>query len=222
MKVLVTGAGGLVGTSLCERLVVRGHEVWGLARGDYPYLRALGVHTVRADLADFARVAPLFKNVGACFHAAAKVAMWGHWRDFLRANVTGTQNVIRACKAHGVPFLVYTSTPSVVFEDQSIERGDESLPFARKSYSNYAHSKALAEGEVLAANGEDLKTLALQAPPGFWAARPQPGSALGGCRPPGATQNSGGRGTTWWTCSLSKTPSMPICRPWKNWKRARP
>ncbi len=162
VKIVVTGAGGLIGTSLCQRLVTEGHEVWGLARGDYPHLRALGVHTVRADLADFAGMASSFAGAGACFHVAAKVAMWGRWRDFYRANVTGTQNVIRACKDSGVPFLIYTSTPSVVFEDQNIEGGDERLPYARQTYSHYARSKALAEREILAVSGESLRTLALR------------------------------------------------------------
>ncbi len=162
MKVVVTGAGGLVGTALCRRLVELGHSVWGLARGDYPHLRALGVRTCRVDIADGEGLESLFAGARACFHAAAKVAMWGRWRDFYRTNVVGTENVIRACRTHRVPHLIYTSSPSVVFEDSDIEGGDESLPYARKTYSDYARSKALAEQKVLAANREELRTLALR------------------------------------------------------------
>jgi nucleoside-diphosphate-sugar epimerase len=78
--------------------------------------------------------------------------IWGSWKHFHGINTIGTQNVVAACRKHGVPRLVYTSSPSVTF-DGSDQRGiDESAPYPTKWLCHYPHSKALAEQQVLATN----------------------------------------------------------------------
>lgn len=54
---------------------------------------------------------------------------------------------------HGVGRLIYTSSPSVVFDGRDQEGIDESVPYPKRWLCHYAHSKALAEQHVLAANG---------------------------------------------------------------------
>jgi acyl-CoA synthetase (AMP-forming)/AMP-acid ligase II len=54
VRVLVTGGGGFLGGAVVRALLARGDDVVSVARGDYPALRELGVHTVRGDLADTA------------------------------------------------------------------------------------------------------------------------------------------------------------------------
>jgi nucleoside-diphosphate-sugar epimerase len=76
--------------------------------------------------------------------------------------VTGTQNVIAACKKHGVRRLVYTSTPSVVHGGRDVDGANESLPYPEHFEAYYSETKAKAEKAVLGANGPDLATVALR------------------------------------------------------------
>lgn len=56
-------------------------------------------------------------------------------------NVTGTENVIRACQIGKVPKLVYTSSASVVFEGKDLNNVDESAPYAAKPLDYYTLTK---------------------------------------------------------------------------------
>jgi nucleoside-diphosphate-sugar epimerase len=96
------------------------------------------------------------------FHAAAKVGVWGKYSDFFSANVAGTRAVLAGCREHGVRRLVYTSTPSVVYNGRDLSGADESLPLTTRCPSAYPLTKAVAESEVLAAHSPGLSTVALR------------------------------------------------------------
>lgn len=113
MKILVTGGGGFLGQALCRGLVERGHQVLAFNRSHYPELQAMGVGQIRGDLADAQAVLHAVAGVDAVFHNGAKAGAWGSYDSYHQANVVGTDNVIAACRAHGINRLVYTSTPSV-------------------------------------------------------------------------------------------------------------
>ncbi|RZA28456.1 MAG: NAD(P)-dependent oxidoreductase, partial [Lysobacteraceae bacterium] len=113
MKILVTGGGGFLGQALCCGLVERGHQVISFNRGHYPVLAQLGVGQVQGDLADAHALSHAADGVEAIFHNAAKAGAWGSYASYYSANVTGTRNVLAACREHGIGKLVYTSTPSV-------------------------------------------------------------------------------------------------------------
>ena len=162
MNILVTGGGGFVGGYVVERLLQRGYSVRSLGRSPQPQLAAKGVEVVCGDLTDAAVVTAACEGVDAVFHVAARAGVWGSWESYYGPNVIGTRNVVNACRAQGVGRLVYTSTPSVVFNRQAISGGDESLPYGRDWLCHYAHTKAIAEEEALAANGEALKVVALR------------------------------------------------------------
>ena len=83
-------------------------------------------------------------------------------KDYVRANVTGTGNVLAACRAHKIRKLVFTSSPSVTFDGKDQDGVDESAPYPRGFLCPYAETKAAAERLVLAANGPDLATVALR------------------------------------------------------------
>lgn len=162
MKALVTGAGGFLGRAIVERLLARGDEVRGLARGDYPELVALGVEMIRADLADEEAITRASDQCDVVFHVAAKAGVWGRYKSYYDPNVHGAEHVIHACRRTGVPRLVYTSSPSVVFSGGDIAGADESIPYPAHFHSNYSETKALAEQKVLAANDAALRTVALR------------------------------------------------------------
>jgi nucleoside-diphosphate-sugar epimerase len=162
MRVLVTGGGGFLGGAVVRRLLARGDAAVSLTRTAYPWLDELGVEQVQADLTDQAAVTRAAAGCGAVLHVAAKAGVWGRPAEFHATNVVGTRCVIAACRAAGVPKLVFTSTPSVVHAGGPIEGGDESLPYPAHFSADYPRTKAEAERLVLAANGPDLATVALR------------------------------------------------------------
>lgn len=161
-KILVTGAGGFLGRYIVDLLLKNNYQVSGLGRTRHQDLVEQGVEWHAVDLRDYPAVLNAVAGHDAVIHCASKIAMWGDWNEFLAINLIGTQNLLKACKNHGVRKFVYTSTPSVVFGKNSIEGGDESLPYPENSVSRYGRSKALAEKEVLNANDSKFFTCALR------------------------------------------------------------
>ena len=96
------------------------------------------------------------------FHVAAIAGLWGRRRLFWEINVTGTRNVINACRAARVKKLVFTSSPSVVFGEEELCGVDESQPYPDRYLAAYPQTKAEAEQMVLVANAPDLATVALR------------------------------------------------------------
>lgn len=163
MRALVTGGGGFLGLYITEQLVARGDQVRVLCRGHYPRLDELGVECLRGDIRDPAAVKNAVEGMNAVFHTAALPGIWGKWKDYYETNTLGTQHVIESCVRANVPKLIYTSSPSVVFDGSDHLNADESLPYAKTFLCHYPHTKALAEQAVLAANGrEGLATVALR------------------------------------------------------------
>ncbi|NTW98907.1 MAG: NAD-dependent epimerase/dehydratase family protein [Geobacteraceae bacterium] len=162
MRVLVTGGGGFLGGVIVGMLHERGYEVCSFSRGDYPALAALGVQQFRGGLDDREAVIKASAGCDLVFHVAAKAGIWGRYDDFYRANVVGTENVLAACRSNGIGRLVYTSSPSVVFDGSDVEGGDESLPYPDRYEAHYPATKALGERMVLAANSPDLAVTSLR------------------------------------------------------------
>lgn len=162
MIALVTGGGGFLGKAIVHRLLARGDSVRSLSRGHYPKLHALGVVQFQGHLADAAMVNQAVAGCDVVLHVAAKAGIWGPYDDYCATNVTGTENIVTACLTHGVSRLVYTSSPSVVFNGKDQENLDESAPYPDHYDAHYPRTKALAEQRVLAANGPRLATVALR------------------------------------------------------------
>ena len=164
MKILVTGGGGFLGQALCRGLRARGHEVVSFNRGRYDALDALGVAQVQGDLAQRDAVIAAAQGCAAVFHNAAKAGAWGSYHSYHLANVVGTQNVLAACRAHGIGKLVYTSTPSVTHRaTHPVEGGTaDRVPYGEHLKAPYAATKLIAEKTVLAANDAALATVALR------------------------------------------------------------
>jgi len=162
MKAFVTGGGGFVGSAIVRQLLDKGVETAVFCRSYYPHLERLGVRQFQGDLLDSEKLIRFMKGYDTVFHVAAKAGIWGPKHEFQQTNVIGTKNVLGACIANGIHSLVYTSTPSVVFNRRDINGEDESLPYAKRFLCNYASSKAVAEQWVLTHNSEILKTCAIR------------------------------------------------------------
>lgn len=164
MKVLITGATGFLGFQLAHDLTRKGYEVSNFSRSHSRELDQIGVKTIKGDLCNIQDIKKAIATTQfeAIFHVASKVGMWGRWRDFYNINFQGTKNLFdEAAKSSTIKYFIYTSTPSVVFEEKSLINADETIPYAKNSLSLYAKSKILAEQYVLTTNTH-LLTCALR------------------------------------------------------------
>src|SRR5258707_15529140 len=117
MRYLVTGGAGYLGSQLCARLNLHGHDVVILDRVADNQL-AHRFSFARADLRDAQAVAGVFKQCGpfeGVFHIAAMLAhAIKDKRDLVDSNVQGTRNIAEAATQAGTRHLVYTSSNCVV------------------------------------------------------------------------------------------------------------
>lgn len=153
MHALVTGGNGFLGRYIVEQLLARGDQVRSFGRSAQPELKAMGVEIVRGDVRDKEEIFEACRGVDCVFHTAAVAGIGGRWHDFYETNVLGTKNVLTGCRIHAVNRLVYTSSPSVVFQGKDQKGVDESVDYGTdwltKHRCHYSRSKALAEQIVL-------------------------------------------------------------------------
>ncbi len=161
-KILVTGGGGFLGSAIIKRLVKQGVSVASFSRNQHAELTSLNVPQIQGDISDPGAVEQSVRGKDVVFHVAAKPGVWGAYRDYYLPNVVGAQNVIDACLKHGVGRLIYTSSPSVVFDGSNMEGVDETMPYPRRFHSYYPQTKALAEQAVVHASCAELKTIILR------------------------------------------------------------
>ena len=123
-KVIVTGAGGFIGSHLTEKLVEHGATVtafvhynalgtWGWL-DESPYKNDIKV--IAGDITDRDSVQNAVKGNEIIFHLAALIAIPYSYRapaSYVRANIDGTLNILSAAKALGVERVVHTSTSEV-------------------------------------------------------------------------------------------------------------
>ncbi len=162
MKALVTGGGGFIGRHVVDRLLQRGDTVTVFARGAYPEIEARGARLIQGDLQSAGDVSAACTGQDAVFHVAAKAGVWGSFNSYYGPNVTGTRNVIEGCRRQDVSRLVFTSSPSVVFDNRHHRGADESLPYPERFENPYSETKAMAERMVLEADSQTLRTVALR------------------------------------------------------------
>ncbi len=162
MKILVTGGGGFLGGAICRQLLARGDEVIAYQRSSADELGKLGARVIQGDITDYESLKAASKGADAIIHTAAKAGLSVRYEDYFAPNVTGTQNVLDACRSNAICKLVFTSSPSVTHADGDIEGGNESLPYPETYNSPYPETKARSEQMVMAANCADLHTVSLR------------------------------------------------------------
>jgi len=160
--VFITGASGFIGGQLAIRLLEEGRRVRVLSRRPLPHLEQLGAEVVIGDLDNTAQLRHGCHEAGTVFHVAGRVGVWGPAIDFFEVNVHGTKNVIAACRASRVHRLVYTSSPSVVYNGHDLAGVDESAPLCTHAPCAYPTSKAAAERAVSEASNDLLATVSLR------------------------------------------------------------
>jgi len=122
-KVLVTGAGGFIGSHLVEALLEKGADVcafvkyngrndWGML-SDLPAESQKSIEVTAGDIRDPFFVRKAVQGSDYVFHLAALIGIPYSYvapSDYVNVNVQGTLNVLQACRDEKTPRLVHTST----------------------------------------------------------------------------------------------------------------
>src|SRR4051812_6983164 len=174
-RVVVTGAGGFVGSHLVDTLLARGDTVVGIdcftpyydpdaKRQNLEPAQDHGAFTlVEADLRD-ADLMPVLDGVDTIFHQAAQPGVRLSWSDgfgeYASHNVLATQRLLEAARDAEVRRVVYASSPSVYGNQERYPTVETDLP---RPYSPYGVTKLAAEHLCgLYAENWGLHTVALR------------------------------------------------------------
>ncbi|KQS57175.1 NAD-dependent dehydratase [Brevundimonas sp. Leaf363] len=145
-RVLVTGAGGFIGSRLSERLVEAGAHVRALVRYtshggagwlDHSAVRG-EIEVKRGDLADRDSVADAVEGCDVVFHLGALIAIPYSYLapdSYVRTNITGTLNVLQACRQGGTGRLIHTSTSEVYGTAQTVPITEDHPLVGQSPYS---------------------------------------------------------------------------------------
>jgi nucleoside-diphosphate-sugar epimerase len=158
MRVLVTGASGMLGRRTALALHARGDDVTVLQRRP----SGLDVRELLGDVADRELVQRAVRAQDAVVHLAAKVDVVGRWADYERVNVAGTRAVVDACLAGGTGRLVHVSSPSVAHVGRPLVGAGAGPADPAGARGHYARSKAMAERLALEVDGPDLAILVVR------------------------------------------------------------
>jgi len=154
LKVLVTGAAGLIGGEVCARLAARGHAVTAMVRKTREVrgndgVQVEGVQVVSGDITrPLMGLDPAAHQVDLLIHCAANLEFDAPLPTLAAVNVEGTRNALAFAKAAGAGFL-HVSTAYVCGQrDGAIAEGP--VRSGTRFTNNYEASKALAEAAVAA------------------------------------------------------------------------
>ncbi len=155
MKVLVTGANGLLGVNLVRELVRGNIAVKAFVR---PSANLKGLHDVpcqicRGDVTAFEDVDKALQDCDAVVHAASTTSVIPmEFEFFKRINVDSTKNIVQAALRQGNKRIVHISTAAAFGPGTKTNPGTERSAFALHQYkSGYVDSKLMAQEYVLKA-----------------------------------------------------------------------
>ena len=123
---------------------------------------------VLADVCDVEAVTAAAAGCDAVVHGAARVGVLGSREEFRRVNVGGTESVVAACRAAGVPRLVVVSSPSVGYESVPTVGAGAGAPItARPTARGIRSRRPRPRLAALAANDPALAVTAIR-PHAIW------------------------------------------------------
>jgi nucleoside-diphosphate-sugar epimerase/phosphohistidine swiveling domain-containing protein len=156
MNILVTGASGVFGREITERLVRRGHHVRGLSRRP-PKNPCPGVEYVSADIRDLEAVTKAVDGCEVVAHCAWAIEALFDISAERAVNIGGTDNVLSAMERSGARRIVFAGS-STAYGPRPDNRGllTEDTPLRPHPEAGYAVCKAEVETMLSSANVEDV------------------------------------------------------------------
>jgi nucleoside-diphosphate-sugar epimerase len=154
VRVLVTGASGLLGGEVARLLVRQGHDVATFQR------RPSGVDGAidfRGSLTDIAVLREAVQGAEGIIHLAAKVSFTGRAAEFDEVNVEGTRRLLHLARAAGVRDMVFVSSPSVANSGAAIAGLGAEPADPDHAHGDYSRTKAEAELLALAADASEFR-----------------------------------------------------------------
>jgi len=166
MKVLVTGANGLLGSNIVRELENRGISVRALVRENARLLSLKGSRPEYffGNITSASEVSDAASGCDHIIHTAAVTdPTLPGLHPYLEVNVNGTKNIINACRKNNIKRLVYISSTNSIGHGDRDNPGTEDKPAARPyTESYYAISKSMAEKEIInAINSYGIEALIL-------------------------------------------------------------
>jgi len=154
-KILVTGGAGFIGSHLVDKLLEEGIEVTvidNLSTGRRENIthnqNRKEFHFIKGDIKNAALVKETVKDMDAVFHEAAMVSVPRSLKNPIltnKVNVTGTLNLLEACRNSNVKKFIHASSSAVYGEPQTLPLHEKLPP---QPVSPYAASKLAAENYV--------------------------------------------------------------------------
>lgn len=150
---LITGATGLLGSHIVERLLEAGQSVRALVRpeSDTRLLDEWKVPKATGDVTDPESLSDPMKDVHTVYHAAAQVGDWGRWSRFVATTIDGTSNMLDAARDAGVKRFLHVSSISAYGHPDG--KGlvlDETAPLGVDLHKWSYYSRAKVQAERLA------------------------------------------------------------------------
>lgn len=150
---LVTGATGLLGSHIVEKLRQQGRDVRVLVRptSDTSFLDTLGVDKAIGDVTEPDSLKSAMEGVETVYHSAARVGDWGPWPEFVAITIDGTSNMLQAARDAGVGRFLHISSISAYGHPNGEGMVvDETAPLGQKLHKWSYYSRAKVEAEKLA------------------------------------------------------------------------
>ena len=165
-NILVTGGSGFLGKRIIDELLAEDSKlvpgfvrVFDLKEYDGKY----DVQFVKGDVQNPEELNKACQDIDVVIHSAA-IIDWGtkSKEEVLSVNVGGTTNVINACIANDIKYMILTSSLDAVFTGKPLVNIDETQPYPDRHHTVYCESKKLSELELKKVNKEQLKTVVLR------------------------------------------------------------
>ncbi|MFC1903875.1 NAD-dependent epimerase/dehydratase family protein [Chloroflexota bacterium] len=155
MKVLVTGASGHIGANLVRSLLIGGRPLRALIHHDARALEGLDVEVANGSVCDIDSLYKSFQGVEVVYHLAAQISLsMGDWPLFNSVNVTGTENVVKACIKYSVKRLVHFSSIHSLVQEPMDSPIDELRPLV-ELHDPHPYNRSKANGERAVFKGID-------------------------------------------------------------------
>lgn len=144
-KVFVTGADGMLGSSICRELMEQGYLVKAMCMPgrDTKTISQLPIEHVKGDVLDKSFLLKEMEGCDYVIHVAALLTVWPRRSEILnKVNITGTLNVVEAAKSLKMQRMIHIGTASSFGHGEKVSPGNETSPFIGWKYGmDYIESK---------------------------------------------------------------------------------